>query len=167
VFAVVVGQFAQGTGIDPDIIDATTKSQWCLGQVKTCGVLCSGDLATNDCNTDTLKYDCTCQSNGSTPGLQYYQFTMPTFICEQIFDNCIADNTGNATGQVSCEEDEKANCGHLDPATFVAPAAPKPSIPSSSVDFDQQTTTTIFPTSSSRRAASSTSSSSSQSSRNL
>ena len=90
---------------------------------------------------------------------------MPTFICEQIFNTCIAENAGNATGQALCEADEKEDCGHLHPAIFVAPAEPKPSIPSSSVNFAEQTRTTKQKSSS--RTAFLTSSNSPQSSRNL
>lgn len=45
---------------------------------------------------------------------------MPTFICEQVFANCILAGANDAAAQAVCNKNEKANCGQLDPSKFVA-----------------------------------------------
>jgi hypothetical protein len=77
-----------------------------------------------------LNYTCLCAANQSAPGLQYYTETLPTFICEQLFQICINETVGVAASQAKCNSDEKNNCGHLNPDTFVA-AAPSSSSSSS------------------------------------
>lgn len=47
---------------------------------------------------------------------------MPTFICEQVFQNCIAAGENDAAAQAVCTKNEKANCGHLSPENFTAVA---------------------------------------------
>ncbi|KAF8858072.1 hypothetical protein BDZ45DRAFT_726220 [Acephala macrosclerotiorum] len=120
--AFAAGVFAQTTNttIDPSSVSLTLRSQWCEAETNTCGTLCSGDYANNTCSPDTLAYSCTCAANNSAPGLQYYKETMPTFICEQVFTNCIAANAGDAAAQNLCNTNEQNNCGHLDPANFTA-----------------------------------------------
>merc|ERR1711939_924261 len=61
-------------------------------------------------------------ANSSEPGLIYYQNTMPTFICEEIYKDCKEANVGVSSAQAQCDAAEKANCGHLDPANFTAAA---------------------------------------------
>lgn len=61
----------------------------------------------------TLNYTCTC-SNGTAPGLEYYEQTLPTFICNQAFEDCIAANVGNARGQTNCTDSIKSQCGTID-----------------------------------------------------
>ncbi|KAL3427985.1 pci domain-containing protein [Phlyctema vagabunda] len=97
-------------------------SSWCSAEISTCGTLCGGDNGANDCDPDTLGYNCTCGSNSSAPGLQYYQQSMPTFICQQIYENCIVAGQNNAAAQRLCTQAQERNCGKLDVTTFVAPA---------------------------------------------
>lgn len=61
-----------------------------------------------------MAYTCNCASNGTAPGLQYYLGTIPTFVCNQLFDVCNAKNAGVASAQAKCLSDQKANCGTLD-----------------------------------------------------
>ncbi|KAG4440000.1 hypothetical protein IFR05_004514 [Cadophora sp. M221] len=150
----VAAQTANST-IDPTTIPPLMRSQWCLGQKNTCGTLCSGDLNTNDCDVTTLVYNCTCAANNSAPGLQYYQNSMPTFICEKIFDNCISANEGVASAQANCRANEASNCGHLDPANFTGAAVSSSSSATSSPTgtANPASTGTSAPTSSSTGAA--------------
>jgi hypothetical protein len=131
--ALAAGVLAQTTNttIDPSSVSLTLRSQWCQAQQNTCGTLCSGDYGNNTCSPDTLAYSCTCAANNSAPGLQYYKETMPTFICEQVFTNCISTNAGDAAAQALCTKNEQNNCGHLDPANFTAAAATTTSASSS------------------------------------
>ncbi|KAF4632464.1 hypothetical protein G7Y89_g5675 [Cudoniella acicularis] len=119
-----VAATSDNSTIDPSTVTLTTRSQWCQGEQNTCPILCGGASATtsNDCDPTTLNYTCTC-SNGSAPGLQYYTTTMPTFICEQIYQNCIVTGQNDAAAQKLCTTAEANNCGHLDPSKYVAPAS--------------------------------------------
>ncbi|RDW94508.1 hypothetical protein BP5796_00271 [Coleophoma crateriformis] len=114
---------AQNSTIDPSTVSLSTRSSWCAGEISTCGTLCSGASSSNTCDPDTLNYTCTCTANSSTPGLQYYKQSMPTFICEQIYSNCISAGQNDQAAQKLCVTAEANNCGHLDPTTFVAAAS--------------------------------------------
>ncbi|ROT41580.1 hypothetical protein SODALDRAFT_331329 [Sodiomyces alkalinus F11] len=91
-----------------DAIDIGTRNAWCQGQRNVCTRLCD-NAVTNDCSTSTLDYDCQC-SNGTAPGLEYYRSSMPSFICNAVFEECIIANVGNARGQQQCEDDRDAAC---------------------------------------------------------
>lgn len=47
---------------------------------------------------------------------------MPTFICEQIYQNCIVAGQNDAAAQKLCNEAEKKNCGKMDPSKYTPPA---------------------------------------------
>lgn len=102
--------------VDPNTIDTTTRNDWCNGELNTCSILCGGRNKANTCNPSDLKFVCTCSSNNSAPGLEYYQQSMPTYLCDQAFKDCIAKNVGNALEQGKCTTDIKNKCGTLDPA---------------------------------------------------
>ncbi|ESZ95489.1 hypothetical protein SBOR_4143 [Sclerotinia borealis F-4128] len=101
--------------IDPSSVSASLRSQWCSEQITTCGTLCAGNYDANNCDTVTLCYECTCSASSSSPALQYYTQTMPTFLCEQLYDNCIFAGENDAAAQKKCQDAEKVNCGHLNP----------------------------------------------------
>jgi len=114
---------AQGTTtnstIDPATVDDTTKSQWCSSEITVCGDLCGGDNTANSCDPSTLNSTCTC-ANGTAPGLQYYTGSLDTFICEQIYANCISAGENDAAAQKVCTTARDKNCGTLDPDNFTA-----------------------------------------------
>ncbi|KAF9772998.1 hypothetical protein IL306_009260 [Fusarium sp. DS 682] len=101
--------------IDPNSVDLATRSSWCGAQQNTCDALCKDDTKTNRCTEDDLKWDCTCSSNSSAPGLQYYTQTMPTFICQQLFSQCISQNTGSQDGQKQCKSKIGSKCATQNP----------------------------------------------------
>ncbi|KAG8416777.1 hypothetical protein J3459_013654 [Metarhizium acridum] len=101
--------------IDPNTVIPTLRATWCQGQINTCRLLCNDDASVNDCTVSTLKWNCTCTSNSSTPGIQYYQQTMPFYICQELFSQCITTNAGNAQGQDNCNNKIKPLCAKLDP----------------------------------------------------
>ncbi|GAB1310873.1 hypothetical protein MFIFM68171_01083 [Madurella fahalii] len=113
-FALAAAQ-SQNITVNPGTVDPGTRAGWCGAQFNTCRMLCANSLTANTCDSDTLEYDCRC-SNGSAPGLQYYIQTMPTFICERAFSDCIAANTASAQAQEECETNIRSQCGTLDPA---------------------------------------------------
>lgn len=78
-------------------------------------------------------FECLC-ANNSQPGLEYYIQTIPTFLCEQEFDQCIQANLQNSSGQDVCKATRKKNCGQLVPNKVVRPE------PSSSEDSSPSST---------------------------
>jgi hypothetical protein len=89
-----------------------------------------------------LAYSCTCAANNSAPGLQYYKETMPTFICEQVFANCIAAGVGDAAAQAVCKKNEANNCGQLNPDNFTAAATTTSASSSSAASTSKASTAT-------------------------
>lgn len=104
--------------IDPNTVAQQQRAVWCQGQTNTCQVLCDNNTDQNDCNQAQLTYDCTCASNNSAPGLQYYTQTLPTFICQQLFSSCIQSNAGNADGQDECKSNIQKLCATQNPPTI-------------------------------------------------
>ncbi|KAM3514221.1 hypothetical protein MY11210_002110 [Beauveria gryllotalpidicola] len=100
--------------LDPNQATAQERAQWCSAETNSCSQLCGNTESKNDCSSTDLKYSCLC-SNGSAPGLQYYSQTMPTFICQKLFDLCNAQNVGNARNQEACKTNIMSHCGTLDP----------------------------------------------------
>ncbi|PQE06461.1 pci domain-containing protein [Rutstroemia sp. NJR-2017a WRK4] len=149
------GGTSSNSTIDPNSVDATTRSNWCISEIATCGTLCDGEYDSNTCDTTTLNYTCTCSSNGSAPGLQYYTNSMPTFICEQIYQNCIIAGQNVAAAQKVCNENELANCGHLNPANYTAAATTSASSSSASATATATSSGTASSVSSSAAAATS------------
>lgn len=123
------------TTVNIGALDLTLKGNWCQGQISACGYLCSGATVSgeNTCVEETLAYECNCQSNGSAPGLQYYENTIPSYLCQQQFSDCNAANVGNKAGQDRCAAARTANCGTLKADDFEAvPASTTSSAGSSS-----------------------------------
>ncbi|KAK6357347.1 hypothetical protein TWF718_001660 [Orbilia javanica] len=86
--------------VNPEDIDLGTKQTWCLNQISSCGLLCldqkSGSGFVNDCDVETLQYQCICADN-TVPNATEYSQTIPYFLCTYQVQNCIQ------------------NCGQFDP----------------------------------------------------
>ncbi|KAL7922690.1 hypothetical protein ACQKWADRAFT_292142 [Trichoderma austrokoningii] len=104
--------------LDPNTVPQQQRAVWCQGQTNTCQVLCDNNTDLNDCNQAQLTFDCTCAANNSAPGLQFYTQTLPTFICQQLFSNCIQTNAGNADGQDQCKSNIQKLCATQNPPTI-------------------------------------------------
>ncbi|KAJ3482892.1 hypothetical protein NLG97_g7444 [Lecanicillium saksenae] len=101
--------------LDPNQATAQERAQWCNAESNSCSQLCDNTDTTNDCVAATLEYKCICGSNNSAPALEYYAQTMPTFICNKLFDLCNTQNVGNARNQEACKTNIRSHCGTLDP----------------------------------------------------
>ncbi|KAJ4308822.1 hypothetical protein N0V84_011867 [Fusarium piperis] len=119
--------------INPGSVDFGTRAGWCNAQQDTCDTLCRDDTKENDCTVETLEWECACSSNSSTPGLQYYTQTMPTFICQELFAQCIQQNAGSQRGQRDCNQKIQALCATQSPPRNAA----------SDDDDDDDATTTL------------------------
>lgn len=82
--------------VNPEDIDLGTKTIWCGNQVSSCSLLCldqeSGGGFTNDCDPDTLQFQCICADN-TVPNATQYSQTIPYFLCTYQVQNCV-DNCG-------------------------------------------------------------------------
>ncbi|KAK4464176.1 hypothetical protein QBC42DRAFT_52782 [Cladorrhinum samala] len=110
----VVAQ-SQNFTINPALVPDGTKVDWCSAQFNTCGDLCGGTPTANDCSSSTLSFTCTCR-NGTAPGLEYYTGTLPTFICQESYRQCIESNVGDKNAQSKCKTTIQDHCGTLDPS---------------------------------------------------
>ncbi|QPH00149.1 hypothetical protein C2857_003422 [Epichloe festucae Fl1] len=110
---------------------------WCQGQTNTCGLLCNNNADSNTCSETDLKWKCTCASNSSMPGIQYYKQTMPFYICAELFSQCITANIGDSRGQDVCSKNINALCAKHDP-----PKAPVSDSGSGDSSTSSATTTT-------------------------
>ncbi|KAF3930878.1 hypothetical protein ABW19_dt0204604 [Dactylella cylindrospora] len=78
--------------INPDDLDLGTKQTWCQNQISSCSLLCldqqSGGGFTNDCDPETLVYNCICADN-TVPNATEYSQTIPYFLCTYSVENCV------------------------------------------------------------------------------
>ncbi|KAK2625552.1 hypothetical protein QTJ16_004864 [Diplocarpon rosae] len=104
--------------IDPNSVSLAIRQGWCNSQQSTCPLLClqlQGDSSTteaNDCDAESLTYDCIC-GNGLTPNLTEYSQTVPYFTCTEYGSQCVAACNGNSLCQSECREDHP--CGAQNP----------------------------------------------------
>ncbi|KAG0056675.1 hypothetical protein BGZ83_003918 [Gryganskiella cystojenkinii] len=81
------------SAFNPMSIDNSTKLTWCENQVAFCTNVCQeltngAQYQLNDCNTESLAYDCICQGN-VVPNITEYTYTIPYFECVVDVQNCI------------------------------------------------------------------------------
>ncbi|KAL2802609.1 hypothetical protein BJX63DRAFT_106164 [Aspergillus granulosus] len=80
--------------IDPADIDKATREQWCISQRSACPLLClqipgaSETPTYNDCDADTLAYNCVCD-NGQSPNASEYSQTIPYYLCTERNNQCV------------------------------------------------------------------------------
>ncbi|RFU73749.1 pci domain-containing [Trichoderma arundinaceum] len=156
--------------IDPGSVPQQQRAVWCQAQTNTCQVLCDNNPEQNDCTQGTsadqyssqatLTYDCTCSSNSSAPGLQYYTQTLPTFICQQLYASCIQANAGNQDGQDDCKNNIQKLCATRNPPTL-AEISSQDSVSTTAAETTKAPTT--HATTTAEHAASSTATSTSSS----
>lgn len=126
---------------NPDDIDLGTKQTWCSNQISACGLLCldqkSGGGFTNDCDPETLQFQCICADN-TVPNATEYTQTIPYFLCTYTVENCVqncgqydptcAENcrTGRVCGATNPSRVTSTKSGSS-PATTSAASAPSAS----------------------------------------
>ncbi|KAL1882655.1 hypothetical protein Plec18167_003077 [Paecilomyces lecythidis] len=100
-------------GFNSGEVSSTEKASWCTGQRNICPKICSGAAQTNTCDPDTLSFSCVC-SDGSVPNSSEYKQSLPYFVCEANFGQCINNHPNDLDGQEQCKQQEKT-CGKKDP----------------------------------------------------
>ncbi|EEP82919.1 predicted protein [Uncinocarpus reesii 1704] len=99
-------------GFDPSLVNPSEKSAWCQGQLDTCPKICESFAKTNRCDASRLTFECVC-GNGTAPDVESYKNTLPYFICQANFGQCINRHPNDLDGQRECKEAQKS-CGTLD-----------------------------------------------------
>ncbi|KAL5336742.1 hypothetical protein BJX70DRAFT_400371 [Aspergillus crustosus] len=105
--------------IQADSVDEATRDQWCVSQRAACPLLClqyrgaSETPEINDCDPDTIVYECLCD-NGVTPNASEYSQTIPYFLCTEQNNRCVDACAGSDSScQTQCRT---ANpCGAQNP----------------------------------------------------
>lgn len=104
--------------IDPNSVPLSQRTSWCQSQINSCPLLClqlPGESSTtdaNDCDPNTLTYDCVC-GNGQSPNASEFSQTLPYFICTEYGSQCIANCGGDTTCQSDCRSQHP--CGAQNP----------------------------------------------------
>ncbi|EED21714.1 conserved hypothetical protein [Talaromyces stipitatus ATCC 10500] len=102
--------FTFPTGFNLGEVSSTILGQWCQGERNTCPQVCGGSASANDCDSTTLNFDCTC-SNGTTPDLNPYENTIPFYVCQENYKQCIQNNPNDLDAQKQCKAN--ATCGTI------------------------------------------------------
>ncbi|PGH27825.1 hypothetical protein AJ80_00375 [Polytolypa hystricis UAMH7299] len=106
-------------GFNPGNIEPDQKSSWCQAQLDTCPKICGGFYKQNRCDSSALTWECTC-SNGTVPDVASYKNTLPFFICEAAYGQCIEAHPNDAAGQKECKDEQK-KCGSLEAESVEEP----------------------------------------------
>ncbi|KAF9883185.1 hypothetical protein FE257_003872 [Aspergillus nanangensis] len=108
--SVAVAEYSLPDGFNIGLVKPATKASWCVAERNSCPKICGGVANTNICDPDTLDFTCKC-SNGSDANVALYASTVPFFVCQENYGQCI----GQSTTQ---DQDEKckeglSQCGSL------------------------------------------------------
>ncbi|CAL5868521.1 uncharacterized protein PFLUO_LOCUS2747 [Penicillium psychrofluorescens] len=95
-------------GFNIGLVKTDDLNSWCLGQRNTCPEICKGDVKQNTCDPSTLKYQCMC-SDGTVPDSSSYVETVPFYVCQATYGQCIDSHPNDSTGQRACKK--SAKCG--------------------------------------------------------
>lgn len=131
------------TVLDTNSVALNIKKQWCTTQISACDTLCSSVTNKNDCDDESLNYECEC-TNYPTPILTSYRGTMPTLICLQLFANCKKDAGTSLLEIGKCSTDYYIHCGTKYPVDFEPHATTSSSETTSTSDASSGTSTIII-----------------------
>ncbi|KXG47607.1 uncharacterized protein PGRI_014770 [Penicillium griseofulvum] len=95
-------------GFNPGLVESSERSTWCFAQRNTCPQICEKGTKLNSCDASTLQFTCVC-SDGSIPDVSPYKETVPFYVCQAAFGQCIASHPNDAEGQRACKK--AAVCG--------------------------------------------------------
>lgn len=104
--------------IDPTSVPLSIRQGWCSSQSSTCPLLClqlpgsSATTESNDCDAESLQFDCVC-GNGLSPNATQFSQTLPYFICTEYGTQCVTACNGNTGCQSACRADHP--CGAQNP----------------------------------------------------
>ncbi|KAJ5677355.1 uncharacterized protein N7477_002988 [Penicillium maclennaniae] len=139
--------FPQGFNIG--LVEPNELASWCQGQRNVCPDMCKGSTDSNNCDSTTLQFQCTC-SDGTTPDSSQYIQTVPFYVCQATYGQCIDAHPNDANGQKACKA--AATCGTKN-ATALNEAASSSSTSMSATSTMSMTTSTSSSTTSSSSVA--------------
>ncbi|EXJ96290.1 hypothetical protein A1O1_01416 [Capronia coronata CBS 617.96] len=93
---------------NPAGVDSTTAFNWCHAQLNTCPQICGGAASQNQCDDTAFTYTCVC-ANGTVPDCTAFTETLPFYICQESYIQCINNNPNDAQAQSVCASNEQ--CG--------------------------------------------------------
>ncbi|KAK5064172.1 hypothetical protein LTR84_000004 [Exophiala bonariae] len=99
---------AATASFNPASVDSTEAFNWCRGQLNTCPQICGGSASTNRCDSTQFTYSCIC-ANGTVPDCTAFAETLPYFMCQATYGQCVAAHPNDAQGQSVCETNQQ--CG--------------------------------------------------------
>ncbi|KAI5283226.1 hypothetical protein KEM54_002304 [Ascosphaera aggregata] len=103
--------FEMPAGFNPGVVSDGDKTAWCQGQLSSCPKICPDGVASkNTCNPTSLTFSCIC-GDGSTPNVAEYKNTLPFFVCEENFGQCINAHPNDLAGQKECKSQRAQYCG--------------------------------------------------------
>jgi hypothetical protein len=79
---------------------------------------------------NTLDFSCVC-SNGTTPNVSLYMNTIPFFVCQATYAQCVAAHPNDLQGQQQCTDNAKCGTLNATAASSSSAAATSSSTPSS------------------------------------
>ncbi|KAJ3376048.1 hypothetical protein GGF31_000114 [Allomyces arbusculus] len=110
--AVVVAVLACATAVSAQTaaqINMTaikTRQEWCLQQTRVCTNVCAQQTRVNNCNYNTLAYQCSCKNGTDPTASEDVDLTIPYFVCLNYkWQPCIrACPAGNQNCTDTCNE---------------------------------------------------------------
>ncbi|PWY69587.1 hypothetical protein BO70DRAFT_365862 [Aspergillus heteromorphus CBS 117.55] len=142
-------------GFNLSAISYSTRSSWCTAERNSCPEICGGVATSNSCDASTLDFSCVC-SNGSTADVALYTQTIPFYVCQATYAQCI-EASPTLDEQEECKAEETKNCGTLNASAVASGSSTTTSATSlttatstaSSSSSDDKTTTATSTSSSS------------------
>ncbi|KAF7168507.1 hypothetical protein CNMCM5623_001527 [Aspergillus felis] len=96
-------------------VSSTDKAAWCLAERNSCPSICGGIADSNSCDSSTLQFSCVC-SNGTEADVSPYMQTIPFFVCQETYKQCIAASSTQ-------DQDEKCTAAQKGCGTLNATAS--------------------------------------------
>ncbi|KAL4889266.1 hypothetical protein BDV59DRAFT_205392 [Aspergillus ambiguus] len=118
-------------GFDLNQVKPSDKGAWCVAERNSCPKICGGVASANTCDSSTLQFTCKC-SNGTDADVSPYTETIPFFVCQANYGQCI-ERASSLDDDEKCKEG-LGQCGKLN-----ASEATSSSTTSSSVSLPTET----------------------------
>ncbi|PLB54275.1 hypothetical protein P170DRAFT_12103 [Aspergillus steynii IBT 23096] len=159
--ATAANNYTLPEGFDLNKVNPSTRASWCVAERNACPKICGGVSNANSCDPSTLDFTCTC-GNGSAANVEPYQGTVPYFVCQENFGQCI-ERSSSLDEEEKCK-DARSGCGSQNASesssssstTTSATSLPTATESSDSSDDDEESSTATRTSSSTGSAATTT-----------
>ncbi|KAJ5178081.1 uncharacterized protein N7500_000780 [Penicillium coprophilum] len=132
-------------GFNIGLVESGERSSWCSAQRNTCPDICQKGTKLNSCDASTLKFTCVC-SDGSVPDVTPYQQTVPFYVCQATYGQCVVSHPDDAEGQRACKK--AAVCGSKNASETTTTASSSSTMASTTVAMATATESSSSETSS-------------------